>query len=228
MKKYIFFLYLVLFPVFATVLLSSCSKEDEPDAAGIRLKMRNYDNGDTRLDNYIHITSANNFAGGEFVDVGKKKLSRMSSPVTEGRVSECAVVPGHGYWAYTYNCLRKFPSRKEAFQVGYSYYKIHVSSWIEGTGDGIIGAEVEYTKYTVDNTYEIPSSLTLPSSEAGASATFTLAADPKGDVEWEGDDTVKISISGKKITLTSTTEMRYTTWGYLRVKDTYCNIAIYR
>lgn len=130
----------------AVAMCSSCSSDDElapggidpdknvPDPIGtITLSMRDYNNGDTYLDNIFYIKNEN-FKGDNsyFASVGSiKGLGNVANIPTTGWASQVAVIPGHGYVAYN-----KWGDKK--------FYRIYVTDYITSTGGGIIGAEVKY------------------------------------------------------------------------------------
>lgn len=135
----------------------SCSKDDGndptdpgnkvPDPEGtVELNMRNADNGKTFLGGYIYIDAANNFSGFLFVDLGEMKgLGNITQFTTAGNSGSCAVIPGHGYLAYSnykYN-YRTFPSGKKAYIVGL-VYRIYVDSYILSAANTILGAKIKY------------------------------------------------------------------------------------
>lgn len=129
-----------------TVGTFSCSSDDpdpdkgeevKPDAkvddpvGTVALTMRNGNNGETHLGN-IYIGKDDNFAGGEFVDLGQMKgLGNVASIPRAGWASKVAVRPGHGYVAYS----------------GGEFYRIYVVDYVlEAVTQGIIGAEIKYQK----------------------------------------------------------------------------------
>jgi len=81
---------------------------------------------------YFYIDEDNNFFGSwDFVDVGKKKLSQITTVPSSGWQRKVAVIPGHGY------IINSAPT----------YIKIYVVDWIKNTYGGIIGAEVQYCEW---------------------------------------------------------------------------------
>ena len=130
----------------AAIVLSSCSGEDEivsggiepdknvPDPAEtITISMRNYEYGNTYLDN-IHIV-AENFTSGwgtaYFASVGAVRgLGNVANIPITGWADMVAVIPGNGYVAYSNN----------------KFYRIYVTDCIVNTTGEVIGAVVKYQK----------------------------------------------------------------------------------
>lgn len=114
--------------------------KEVPDPAGtIQLSMRNSDNGQTELDK-IYIENEN-FRGHEgvhyFTSLGPVNgLGNVAHIPTSGWASSVAVIPGHGYVAYSAgNSYWSTPQR---------WYRIYVTDYIVSTSGGIIGAKVKY------------------------------------------------------------------------------------
>lgn len=114
--------------------------KEVPDPAGtIQLSMRNSDNGQTELDK-IYIENEN-FRGNEgvhyFTSLGPVNgLGNVAHIPTSGWASSVAVIPGHGYVAYSAgNSYWGTPQR---------WYRIYVTDYIVSTSGGIIGAKVKY------------------------------------------------------------------------------------
>lgn len=102
-----------------------------PDPEGtIELKMRNWDNGRTYLDDFLYITSANNFKGGKIAALGQVRgLGNVARIPSSGWAEEVAVTPGNGYVVY----------RNEKF------YRIFVEDFtLAAETEGIIGAAIKY------------------------------------------------------------------------------------
>ncbi|MBQ8227246.1 MAG: DUF5036 family protein [Bacteroidaceae bacterium] len=111
-----------------------------PDPAGtIQLSMRNSDNGQTELDN-IYIENEN-FRGHEgvhyFTSLGPVNgLGNVAHIPTSGWASSVAVIPGHGYVAYS--------AGDSYWGTPQRWYRIYVTDYIVSTSGGIIGAKVKY------------------------------------------------------------------------------------
>lgn len=111
-----------------------------PDPAGtIQLAMRNSDNGQTELDN-IYIENEN-FRGHEgvhyFTSLGPVNgLGNVAHIPTSGWASSVAVIPGHGYVAYS--------AGDSYWGTPQRWYRIYVTDYIVSTSGGIIGAKVKY------------------------------------------------------------------------------------
>lgn len=155
-------------------LFPACDGNDpDDDLVGVTtLKMRSGNNEGNRLDfggattiegaecAYIGINNANNFkvmwtdgyeisGAGDIIDMGKKRLSQITSLPTSGWTQETAVLVGHGYI---------FRARTGHYYYGtgweftpYNYVKIYVKDFITGTSGGIIGAEVKYCEWDPNN-----------------------------------------------------------------------------
>ncbi len=132
---------------------------DEYPEGVITLKMRNSDNGKTRLvlfglvDCYIYITPANNFYcydysvySMEICDAGAKKLSTVKNLPTTGWTKELAVIPGH---CYVIKCIQDYWDQAiQDYRDGApKYYKLYVNDFIYSTSGGIIGAEIQYCEW---------------------------------------------------------------------------------
>ncbi len=141
-----------------TFLFPGCQGNDpDDDLAGvITLKMRNgnYRSGSaTNLSvvwgAYLYIDEDNNFSvhtdgnfaqgygTGDIVDMGKKKLSQITTLPSSGWIGKVAVQKKHGYIFRS-----KEPDASE-----YTYVKLYVVDFITGTSGGIIGAEVQYCEW---------------------------------------------------------------------------------
>ena len=114
---------------------------DVADPTGtISLSMRNANNGNTTIDNIIHINKSDNFERYDYyyynvylASVGQVKgLGNVSSIPKAGWATQVAVKPNNGYVAYDVNSN--------------TFYRIFVEDFIEGTSGGVIGAEVKYQK----------------------------------------------------------------------------------
>jgi len=130
------------------------------DTSGlITLKMRNSENGETKISfgaGYFMINKANNFdeyyiAGGqggiiEFCDMGTKKLSAIKTVPTSGWAREVAVTPNHRY--VIRNNYSQWNSDIQGHEQKVAYLKLYVVDYITSTTGGIIGAEVQYCEWT--------------------------------------------------------------------------------
>lgn len=163
MKK-TFLFFAALFAALVSFTLTSCDGND-PEEGVITLKMRNADEGDTRLNlnhedrtyAYVSITSGNNFILGtyeygvncEMCDAGAKKLGAVTKVPSSGWVNQLAVIPGHSYVVKV--STRNIYDNPDYKPVKY-YYKIYVIDWINGASSGgIIGAEVKYCEWEPNN-----------------------------------------------------------------------------
>lgn len=114
--------------------------KEVPDPAGtIQLSMRNSDNGQTELD-HIYIENEN-FRGHEgvhyFTSLGPVNgLGNVAHIPTSGWASSVAVIPGHGYVAYS--------AGDSYWGIPHGWYRIYVTDYIVSTSGGIIGAKVKY------------------------------------------------------------------------------------
>lgn len=138
-KKKLFGTLLMAFAI--SMGLTSCSKDDE-GSTGIMIRMRNADNGKTKLDLYGGdwiINSANNFelywcpadqiGEPQIASVGKVGgLQKVLNVPSSGWVYEIAVEPRAGY-------VIKFKNE---------YTRLWVEDWIVSTTGDIIGAVVYY------------------------------------------------------------------------------------
>lgn len=239
--------------VAATLAIVSCSKEDDgsfnpnasvPDPAGtVTFNMMNYDNGRSYLaDTDIYIDRGDNFSGGGFVDLGAMKGvgNIPATPVFEGLNNSCAVIPGHGYWIYSWRwgAANVFPSGKTALLVGGTHYRLYVDSWIASTINSIMGAVVKYVPYKVENKHGLPENNAEIGevTEVGDTVDITLPGTAK-DIEisqqgWNTTCDVSTSVSGNKITfkldrneINRNNYNAYVTY-YLRAGDTYVSIYI--
>lgn len=150
------------------VAMTSCEKENVDAAAdgstieaplpgSITIKMRNYDNGWTRIwfatSTHLYINSANNFRSGndyanryyiDIASVGKVSgLGGITVVPETGWTDEVSVFVGHGY-------VVRFAERiwdsdlDEYVYSDYTYTRIFVHDEIISTGGGIIGYTVSY------------------------------------------------------------------------------------
>ncbi len=114
--------------------------KEVPDPAGtIQLSMRNSDNGQTELDQ-IYIENEN-FRGHKgthyFTSLGPVNgLGNVAHIPTSGWASSVAVIPGHGYVAYS--------AGDSYWGTPQRWYRIYVTDYIVSTSGGIIGAKVKY------------------------------------------------------------------------------------
>lgn len=164
--------WLPLFLLVAVTFLFTACEGNNPDddlVGVVSLKMRSGNNEGNRLDfggattivgadmTYLGINNANNFkvmwtdgsymcGNGDVVDMGKKRLSQITSLPTSGWTQETAVIVGHGY---------VFRARRGDYEIGvgwkytpYNYIKVYVKNFIASTSGGIIGAEVQYCEWT--------------------------------------------------------------------------------
>ena len=116
------------------------------DTSGlITLKMRNSENGETKISfggEHFYINSANNFyspygSSVQFCDMGTKKLSAIKTVPTSGWAREVAVTPNHRYVI-----------RSDIQGYEQKYLKLYVVDYITSTTGVIIGAEVQYCEWT--------------------------------------------------------------------------------
>lgn len=155
MKRLRTFMTLCLVAMTLGVVMTSCEKE-EPNGS-ITVKMRNKDNGNTKIEfsaSSVCINEANNFQvdgdrgfgynGQEFKEeieiasVGKVNgLGSITTIPKSGWTDEASVFVGHGYvvrWRRSYSDI----------YTDYSYGRIFVHDEIVSTGGGIIGYTVSY------------------------------------------------------------------------------------
>ena len=100
----------------------------------IILSMRDFDNGNIRIDDRIFINKENwTGEGCSFVSVGEMKgLGNIESIPTTGWANQMGVYPNNGYVAYNRN--------------NDAYYRIYVTEYLYNTSEEIIGAKVKYQK----------------------------------------------------------------------------------
>lgn len=147
MKKFCF----AVFSLMLAFSMISCSSDDSEPGSGsgttggtvadpvgtITLSMRNYANGNTRLDDQFYIDKDDNFCGVyyscKFASVKKVNgLGNVTGIPANGWAEKIAVVPGEGVVAYGNNG---------------QFYRIYVQDYIQAAGTGgVIGAEVKYQK----------------------------------------------------------------------------------
>lgn len=141
---------LMLLMVIAGILFVSCDQEPEdvgpnggttnPDKVmsdpegTVILSMRDFDNGNIRIDDKIYINKENwTGEGCSFVSVGEMKgLGNIESIPTTGWAKQMGVYPSNGYVAYNQNMD--------------TYYRIYVTEYLYNTSEEIIGAKVKYQK----------------------------------------------------------------------------------
>lgn len=148
---------MLLVTAMLSVSLSSCGDDDDPDSGKpvdptasvndpegtISLSMRNYDNGETYLDD-IYIRNEN-FKGAYFASIGAVRgLGNVSTIPTTGWAQQMSVVAGNGYVAFGNN----------------QFYRIYVVGDIIGTTGGVIGSDIKYQKpfKGVDEAIQLPES----------------------------------------------------------------------
>jgi len=133
---------------------------DDPEGTVV-LSMRDYDNGDIRIDNiYINKESWSG-SGCHFVSVGEVSgLGNIETIPTTGWAEQVGVYPGYGYVAYN--------SYKD------TYYRLYVKEYIAGTSGGVIGAEVKYQKpfYGKDETVSLETKNLSFTADGGAETLY--------------------------------------------------------
>jgi len=143
--------WLPLFLVAISFVFLSCNGNNpDDDLEGIiTIKMRNDESTWINLPGIscVAMSSANNFIvwPGEhgdlhvgITDVGKKRLSQVTSLPSSGWVYQIAVQLNH---CYIYK-LEDYGYERKNY-----YLKIYVKDWIKSTSGGIIGAEVQYCEW---------------------------------------------------------------------------------
>ena len=100
----------------------------------IILSMRDFDNGNIRIDDKIYINKENwTGEGCSFVSVGEMKgLGNIESIPTTGWANQMGVYPDNGYVAYN--------------RANDAYYRLFVTEYLFNTSEEIIGAKVKYQK----------------------------------------------------------------------------------
>jgi hypothetical protein len=100
----------------------------------IILSMRDFDNGNIRIDDKIYINKENwTGEGCSFVSVGEMKgLGNIESIPTTGWANQMGVYPDNGYVAYN--------------RANDAYYRLFVTEYLYNTSEEIIGAKVKYQK----------------------------------------------------------------------------------
>ena len=100
----------------------------------IILSMRDFDNGNIRIDDKIYINKENwTGEGCSFVSVGEMKgLGNIESIPTTGWANQMGIYPNNGYVAYN--------------RANDAYYRIFVTEYLYNTSVEIIGAKVKYQK----------------------------------------------------------------------------------
>jgi len=144
-----------------TFLFPACEKNNSSvdgssggeDTSGmITLKMRNSENGETKIyigNSCFWINNANNFCGYsgiEFCDMGTKKLSAIKTLPTSGWAREVAVTPNHRY-VIRNNNYSQWNSDIQGYEQKVAYLKLYVVDYTTNTSGGIIGAEVQYCEW---------------------------------------------------------------------------------
>lgn len=128
-----------------TIPVRQLSVYPDPEDAVVQ-NMVNADFGATELhETDVYITADNQFASREsnfrILDLGAVSgLGEIREFVSEGGVSACGVVSGHGY--ILYGNPREFPSGATAYYLDWSY-RVYVSSLIVEDGR-TIGAVIHY------------------------------------------------------------------------------------
>lgn len=129
----------------------------------VTVKMRNIDNGNVQIvlnaggrTVQLIMDSGNNFFvyTGQYSDekgikdVGEKKLSSIKDVPTTGYASTVAITPKHGY------VLRVEPIDVYGINghksLGIYYWKLYVVDYIYDVLGGIIGAEVQYCEWNLE------------------------------------------------------------------------------
>lgn len=133
----------------ASVFLLSCGEPEDVGPNGgttnpdkvvadpegtIILSMRDFDNGNIRIDDKIYINKENwTGEGCSFVSVGEMKgLGNIESIPTTGWANQMGVYPDNGYVAYN--------------RANDAYYRLFVTEYLYNTSEEIIGAKVKYQK----------------------------------------------------------------------------------
>lgn len=133
----------------ASVFLLSCGEPEDVGPNGgttnpdkvvadpegtIILSMRDFDNGNIRIDDKIYINKENwTGEGCSFVSVGEMKgLGNIESIPTTGWANQMGVYPNNGYVAYN--------------RANDAYYRLFVTEYLYNTSEEIIGAKVKYQK----------------------------------------------------------------------------------
>lgn len=165
MKRLRTFMTLCLVVMTLGVAMTSCEKEepdgsttDAPLPGSITVKMRNEDNGGTRIyiddsyNAYLYIRSANNFYCNilrgayefEIASVGKVGgLGGITAVPEAGWTDEVAVFVGHGYVVRWRTSNWDYNTESYVY-TDYSYGRIFVHDEIVSTGGGVIGYTVSY------------------------------------------------------------------------------------
>lgn len=160
------------------ILFPSCEENgpsSNTDTGVITLKMRNADNGSTRIpvglfSENVYMNSGNNFfvnnSYSSICDAGRKSLGAVRSVPEFGWAEEVAVMLGHTYvvkveydieelirwgevvWDENENLISQ-DGNPIIVNNGLVYYytKIHVIDYITAVGGGIIGADVQYCSW---------------------------------------------------------------------------------
>jgi hypothetical protein len=178
MKKTQISLLSIFFLTAMSFLFQSCEvngPSSNTDTGVITLKVRNADNGSTRIPvgvllEYVYMSSGNNFfvnnSYSSICDAGRKSLGAVRSVPEFGWAEEVAVMPGHTYvvkvryhiedlirwgdvvWDENENLVSR-DGNPIIVDNGLVYYytKIHVIDYITAVGGGIIGADVQYCSW---------------------------------------------------------------------------------
>lgn len=198
MKKFLF--------IFVIPLILSCSElgvdetsnnrdfpnqHTHPDPEGT-VTVNAINDGDTRFIQGLYglIDKGNNFTsdwGASYsyycvTDIGPiSGLGNMSDVMPNTFSNRCAVIPGHGYWMFTFGSDNFLvSSKKPAISEGTTLYKVYVDSWITTTGGGICGAVLKYLPVDFTHQYTLPATqsktgfvLELPTDDAEASEHYS-------------------------------------------------------
>ena len=152
------------------VAMTSCEKEDvdadgsttdTPLPGSITVKMRNEDNGETKIwfsSSYVRINKANNFQTGgnsgyngyywtqeiQIASVGKVNgLGSITTIPESGWIGQVSAFVGHGY-VVRWRTKNSDSTGWNYFYTDYSYGRIFVHDEIVSTGGGVIGYTVSY------------------------------------------------------------------------------------
>ena len=152
------------------VAMTSCEKEDvdadgsttdTPLPGSITVKMRNEDNGETKIwfsSSYVRINKANNFQTGgnsgyngyywtqeiQIASVGKVNgLGSITTIPESGWIGQVSAFVGHGYVVRWRTSNWDYNTESYVY-TDYSYGRIFVHDEIVSTGGGVIGYTVSY------------------------------------------------------------------------------------
>ena len=165
MKRLRTFMTLCLVVMTLGVAMTSCEKEepdgsttDAPLPGSITVKMRNEDNGGTKIwfsSSYVRINKANNFQTGgnsgyhwseeiQIASVGKVNgLGSITTIPESGWIGQVSAFVGHGYVVRWRTSNWDYNTESYVY-TDYSYGRIFVHDEIVSTGGGVIGYTVSY------------------------------------------------------------------------------------